>query len=474
MNNILKSSAAIMLLATIVTLSACKKNFEQPPAPTDAVGLEANTSIATLKALHTVSAAYDVITSDIIISGIVTANDKSGNLYKQIFIQDTTGAMQVMIEAASLYGTYPVGRRVFIRCKGLCLTDYHGTMQMGLLTHDQAGIPSVQGILGSNLGDYVIGGSIGNPVEPLAVTTGDLGTNMQNRYINAFIQLEDFEVDAADTSKTYSDTSAYKNTENRAIENCTGSSILVRNSAYASFAAFKMPKGNGSIAAIYTIYNSDKQLLLRDTSDVKFYNLRCGAAPSNALLYEDFEAYPASSTTPYVNVSIPDWVNVAEGPNFIYTNRIFSGNKYAYVSAFNSALTVANTWLVTKAVDLDATTNEQLSFSTKQDFRMTNYTGSGTDVASTMRVMYSTNYTGSGDPFAAGVIWTDLTGYTLSPGTTSGSPFPTDYTVSGSIDLSAINGIVRIAFKNEGSDQTGTANDHTSSWEIDNILIVGD
>src|SRR6476660_7602474 len=126
MNKILKLFAGILVLASIGTMSACKKNYDQPPGPTDDVNIVANTTIETFKALHTTSGAYDIISSDIIISGIVTANDKSGNLYKQFFIQDTTGAMQVMVEASSLYGTFPVGRRVFIRCKGLCLSDYHG------------------------------------------------------------------------------------------------------------------------------------------------------------------------------------------------------------------------------------------------------------------------------------------------------------------------------------------------------------
>ena len=284
MNKIVKLFSGIVLLASVVTMNACKKSFDNPPAPSDNVNIVANTSIATLKSLHAFSGAYDVINSDIIISGIVTANDKSGNLYKQIFIHDTTGAMQILIEASSVYGTFPVGRRVFIRCKGLCITDYHGTMEVGMLTQTDAG-PAVQGILSSDIGKYIVGGSLNNDVTPIPVTASDLGTNMQDRYINELIRLDDYEFQAADTAFTYSDTSAYKNTLNRTIKNCTGSTVLVRNSAYANFTAVPLPKGHGDIAAIYTIYKStptstfpaDKQLLLRDTSDVHFYGDRCGS-----------------------------------------------------------------------------------------------------------------------------------------------------------------------------------------------------
>lgn len=287
MNKIVNLFAAIVLFASISTMSACKKTFDQPPGPSD-VNLVANTTIATLKALHTTSGMNDQITTDIIISGIVTANDRSGNLYKQLFIQDTTGAIQVLLDASSLYGTYPVGRRIFVRCKGLTVTDYHGTMELGILAN-VGGANSVQGIPGSLIGKYIVGGSINNPVTPLLVTQADLGTNMQNRYINALIELDGYEFAATDTANTYGDTSTYKNTVNRTIKNCTGGTLLVRNSAYANFASVKIPKGNGNIVSIYTIYkstptstNTDKQLLLRDTSDVQFNDGRCGSAPPPA------------------------------------------------------------------------------------------------------------------------------------------------------------------------------------------------
>jgi hypothetical protein len=385
-----------------------------------------------------------------------------------------------MLEASSVYSSFPVGRKIWVRCNGLCLTDYHGTMQLGVLTNDQ-GIPGVQGILPADIDNHIVGGSINNPVAPIAVTPSDLGTSMQDRYINALVQLQDFEFIPADTSKTYSDTSAYKNTENRTIKNCSGSSLIVRNSAYANFTAVPLPKGNGSITSIYTVYRStptsstvDKQLLLRDTSDVQFVNARCGSAPSNALLFENFESYPANTTSPYSQISIPGWQNLAEiTGSYTYTNRIFSSNKYAYVSPFGANIPTTSTWLVTKGINLNNTTTETLTFDTKQDFRMSNYTGTGVDVSSTLRVMYSTNYTGTGNPWAAGVTWTDFTGVTLSPGTTTGSAFPTSYTNSGNIDLSSISGTIYIAFKNEGADPSGTNSDHTSAWEIDNIKIIG-
>jgi len=285
MNSLTKLFFSLAIASiTVFAITSCKKDFDQPVGPTDDVNIVPNTSIQGLKTYHTISGALDVINQDVIISGIVVANDKSGNFYKQLFIQDSTGAMQLMLDASSLYTSYPVGRRVFVKCKGLTLSDYYGNLQLGV-TAVVGGTPSVQAIPGALIGQYVIGGSINNPVEPITVNINDLGTGLNDKYINALVKLEGYEFVAADTAKTYSDTSAYKSTQNRLISTGCNSTVkpTVRTSAYANFAGVKLPKGNGSITAIYTIYKSSfgsatKQLIIRDTNDVQFYGNRCGSS----------------------------------------------------------------------------------------------------------------------------------------------------------------------------------------------------
>lgn len=479
MNKIVKLITAVMLVAAVGTFSACKKTFDQPPGAGE-VNIVANTSIDGLKAYHTIPGAYDQITDDVIISGIVVANDKSGNFYKQLFIQDTTGAIQLLVDAYSLYATYPVGRKVYVKCKGLTLSDANNNMVMGVKAI-VAGLPSMEGIPGGVLDQYLIGATLNNPVTPITVTLADLGTSLNNRYINALVKLEGYEFIPADTSKPYSDTSAYKSTQNRLISLGCGSSIstVVRTSAYANFAGVPLPKGNGSITAIYTIFKSSptsstttKQLIIRDTSDVQFTNGRCGAPPPGTvvLLDENFESQTATTTFPYNPITITGWNNLSEVGTKVYDARIFSSNKYAYMSAFGTNAPDIKTWLVTKGISLDGTANETLTFETKQDFLLTTAPG-GTNVASALKVLISSNYTGTGNPWAA--TWTDITSLaTLSPGSTT-SNFPSSYTASGAIDLSTYSGTVYIAFKYEGADPSGTASDKTSAWEIDNIRVLG-
>ena len=467
MNKFSKLISAFILVAAMVTVGACKKTFDAPPGPSDP-NIEANLTIAQLKAYHSVNGAYDLIDQDIIVSGIVVGNDKSGNFYKQLFIQDTTGAIQILVDANSLYTSYPVGRKVFIKAKGLTLTDYNGTMQLGVKANI-AGLPSVEAIPSSLASNYLIGGSVGNPVEPMIVTVSDLGTSMQNRYINALVKLQNFEFTDADKDKTYSDTSAYKKTTNLNIKNCTGAALIVRTSAYANFAGVNVPDGNGDITFIYTTFGTTRQLIIRDTSDVQFYGLRCdgstggGGNPPGTLLFENFESQtvPATGINP---ITITGWQNLSEAGNRTWNAKTFGGTKYAEASAFGSALPSVINWLVTPALALTGTT-KTLSFDTKQGF-----TGPvGNTTFSDFKVLISTNYTGTGNPWAPGVTWTDLTSQAaLSAG--SATSYPTNYTNSGIIDLNAYSGNVYIAFKYIGADVTG--NKKTSTWQLDNIKVT--
>ncbi len=284
MKKIQQMFLAVILVAAITTFTACNKSFDAPPAPSDP-NITANVTIQNLKTYHTVPSSLDLISQDVIISGIVVANDKSGNFYKQLFIQDSTGSIQLQIDATGLYASYPVGRKVYVKCKGLTLSDYYGTMQLGIKSV-VGGVASLQGIPGASISNYLIGASLNNPVVPMTVTLSQLGSGLSDRYINSLIQLEDYEF--TDTANTYSDTSAYRSTQNRNIVKGCGNTtpVIVRSSAYANFTGVRLPKGNGSIAAIYTVYKSftgtaTKQLIIRDTSDVKFTNPRCGQLPAS-------------------------------------------------------------------------------------------------------------------------------------------------------------------------------------------------
>jgi Family of unknown function (DUF5689) len=461
MNKIFKLMTAVMMVVTTLTFSACKKNFDNPPGAADPAIL-ANTSIKALKAMHTSAGAYDVITSDIIISGVVVADDKSGNLYKQLFIEDSTGGLQIMLDANSLYGTYPVGRKIFIMCKDLCISDYNNTMQLGVKAL-VGGVPSLEGIPANLISKFVVGGSINNPVLPTVVTFAQLNTvyapanqPWQHPYIGRLIQLDDYAFTNPNTS--YSDTSAYKSTLNRDIKNCAGNLLTVRNSAYANFAALPLPQGRGSIVALYTVFGSTKQLLLRSSDDVKFSGSYSCPLPPGLVFLEDFETIGANSNT----LTLPGWNNIQEvgtNPNSLYQNAVFGSGpvKCAKVSAFNTGGLVTS-WLISPPISLTGTTTPKLNFTTSAGFISA--------LTPQFRVYISTTYAGSGTP--SGFFTTQLPAIIAVPPASGFSSFLS----SGAINLTAYVGqTIYIAFRYDGNDPTGTPNDATATYEVDDITV---
>ena len=370
MNKIKQLFSVVIMIAAIGTFSACKKTFDAPPGPGD-VNLVANTSIQSLKTYHTIPGVFDIITEDVIISGIVVANDESGNIYKQLYIQDTTGAIQLMVDAYSLYASYPVGRRVYVKCKGLTLSDYNGNLELGYKAVID-GLPSMQGIPGGLVNNFLIGGSLNNPVQPITVTVSQLGTALNDKYINSLINIEGYEFANSDTSKTYGDTSAYKSTVNRYVNLGCGSNIntVVRTSGYANFAGTHLPKGNGSITAIYTIYKSGntatKQLILRDPNDVRLDSPRCGGNPIPPNPGGRVTIASVRALYTGANIKLTSSASIAGVVTSDAVNKNISAGSFIIQDASGAAVTVyaggTITYNIGDSIVLDITNDSLLSY----------------------------------------------------------------------------------------------------------------
>lgn len=73
-------------------------------------------TIAELKLLF--SGTNLKLTDDIIISGIVVANDKSGNIFNQIIIDDGSAGISVAIDQNALNGEFPSGKKNLCKMQG--------------------------------------------------------------------------------------------------------------------------------------------------------------------------------------------------------------------------------------------------------------------------------------------------------------------------------------------------------------------
>jgi len=442
MNQVSKKLSFLFVLSAIfITINSCKKTFDAPPAPSDPNLIVTNT-IKELKAMHTVAGALDMINSDMIIAGTVIANDKSGNLYKTIYIQDATGSIQLSLDASGLFNSYPVGRKVFVKCKGLCLSDYNNMIQLGVKA-TVAGTPSFQAIASNLIGQYVVGGSVNNPVTIKTVTIADLKTNMQDSLLGTLIRLKDFEF--ADTTKTFADTSAYKNDLNLDIRNCSGSSIIIRTSGYANFAGVKAPGGNGDVVALYTVFRTTRQLILRDTSDLQLKGSRC------SLFEENFQGSASSGTSP---LSLPGWFNIQETGDVPYTMATFGTNVFPKVSAFASTqlpTTNISSWLITPGINIPTGSTPKFTFTCARRYP-----------AGTFKVYVSDNFNGNNVGTANWQLLTTV------PGGPSNAFTPFD--LFGPFDFSSYAGKkINIGFRYEAA--AGTSKFDVGTYEPDDIKI---
>ncbi len=257
----------------IFIIVSCNKKFDEPPVYTPPV-IQSTLTIAQLKQ-DFVYGSFKQVTSDDVIEGVVIANDSSGNFYKQIIIQDETAGIAINIDDYNLFTAFPLNRKVYVRLKDLYLHDVNNLIQ---LSGSFDGNNSFIGIHHNNINKVLVKGNLNTPLIPKPVSVSELNDSYQNM----LVQLQDFYFQPADTVKTYANVLT-KASGNFTLKSCSAESITLRNSGYANFADVKVPSGRGTITAVYSVYNSTKQLYIRDTSDIQFKNERCTGGSLNTL-----------------------------------------------------------------------------------------------------------------------------------------------------------------------------------------------
>lgn len=437
----------ILLLSCIFCLPfGCIKNFDQPPL-NSGVDAKATISIRQLRDAH-IPGNFEKFTDNQIITGVVVANDESDNFYKSIVIQDSTAGITIRLDGLGLAADYPLGKRLFVRLNGLWLGEYGGMLQLGgAIDQSNPLFPELIPIPSPLFSKVILNGGIEKMPLPMLIRFEQLKDTMQSRLIT----IDSIEFTASDTAKTFSDINN-KATVSHTLRICNSGSLYLRTSGFASFAAIKTPRGNGKITGIYSVFGSQKQLMIRDTSDIQMNGLRCTSGGAKLLFYEDFESIPVN-----VNLAMNGWKNISETGGVLFTGKISSSNRYAEIGAFATNQLVVSTWLVLPPVNLNNSSNEQLSFITKDAF----------DNGASLQVYISTNYDGT-LPWKA--KWTLLKSL-ISKG--SVNSIAAKFTSSGNISLSGFTGNIHIAFKYDGNDLPGINNKRTTTFQLDEIKIMG-
>lgn len=419
-----KTTVALSLMISgMVVINSCKKEFDHPPFK----GInDGNKVMVDLLKARTPSSGsyYRFGGGDTNLYGTVLADESSGNIYKQTFIQDDNGgAIQLNLLNT---GGLAVGDRIRVNLNKIYVVNANNMIYLDSV----------------DLGKSVVKLSSGNPVTPKVVTIGQIlagsvPTN-SNSLQSQLVLIENSEF--VEKGLPFADAIGKANV-NRTLKACgaTGS-LTVRSSGYANFAAKPIPAGNGTFVAIVTQYNSTMQMTIRNYNEINMPNDGCPVIPPppGTYLVKDFSDGSATSG---------GWSNQNASGNINWTAASlgsWANKPYGNCSNYNGSNVACESWLISPAIDLSGSTTPILNF-----MNAYNYTGPA------MTLYVSTNYT-SGLPNTA--TWTQL------PFTASAGSFA--FTNSGNVALSAYKTAnTRIAFKYTGTNSNG------STWEVDDIVV---
>ncbi|MBP1617848.1 MAG: hypothetical protein H6Q14_1675 [Bacteroidetes bacterium] len=419
----------IVVLSVALLAVSCTKDYETPPftepsyvAPTDKlISVEA---FRTMFASATTSPT--VIEDTLFIQARVVGNDVSGNIYKQIYLQDATGGIVVGVDQSSIYAYYKVGQEVFLELQGLSVLTYGGELQIGYKGTSSSRIPWDTFTAHAHLNSW----PDLSQVDTAEVSLADLTASMKN----TLVELDSvyFVNEGSEQFAVASSGSAVSQT----LKDKDGNSIDVRTSVYADFSTDSLPVGYGKIVGVLSKYNGSWQLSVRSRDDIKTFSGEMAVFLDETLLTQDsFNKFTAYSVT-----GTQAW-GVSTSYGAMITGYL-SGTNYANED-----------WLISPASDLSTKTSVSLSFYHASGPTASLYVGKDSGYYT---VWVSNDYT-SGDPSTA--TWTQLT--PLTYGTAAWTYVASTF----SIPEANLKSNFRFAFKYMSSAT------QSATWEIKNVSL---
>lgn len=384
-----------------------------------------NTDGKTMKTVAEVKAYFSgtlaQIPDNAYLKAQVTANDKTGNLFKYIYVEDKTGGIRVNIDMNSLY-TDPrffVGKYLIISLKDLYVGSVRGEVQLG-------------GLFSGNVGRVVP-----NDIYKHFFTTTDFTevvatektiTGLTDGDVGRWIKIKDLQFIKDDLGESFSG--------KRTLEDCSGKKIILNTSSFASFAGAQLDNGKGDVYAVLTKNNADYELWITNQLGADLDGNRCdGTLPVFANIFRDG----------FTNLS--NWTAVSITGTQVWATTTF-GNPAP--SAIMNGNRLANEdWLISKKITIPSEYTE-VFFSFETDARFT---------GNPIEVYVTDNYTGN----VTTTTWTKKTA-NLDTDLNAFAGFVS----SGKVDVTSFKGKdLVVAFKYTSVDGAST------TWEIDNFSVKG-
>ena len=222
--------------------------------------------------------SYEQITEDVQIKGRVVGNDIGGNIYNEVSIDDGTGAILICISQGGLFSYLPVGQEIVVDLKGLYIGGYGKQAEIGMPYTNAKGNSYVSRMSRVLWNKHFKLTGVADASKVVAEEF-DLSKRTNEEYFTAnngkLMTIKNVEFTNADGKTTFapSDEKDAANSVNRGLSQngkpIATSSLVVRTSSYADFAAKQLPTGKLNITGVFTRYRTTWQILIRDERDIQ-------------------------------------------------------------------------------------------------------------------------------------------------------------------------------------------------------------
>jgi hypothetical protein len=267
---------------------------------------------------------WAVIEKDIQIKGYVTCNDRTGNMYKEISLQDETGAISIGVNYGGLFGILPEGQEILIALKGLHIGNYRQQATIGIQYWDKNGTNCVgrmplpiwndhytftaskrmsreeldkwAGVTDALNGDKTVKAFFADCIDydgknfintsldiekdqgrlvvlkNVTIHDGGYYDNDTENYLSGipFVPGESAYVIRDNTKgETYSSSWTFNEMENNTKN---AGAVALYTSSYADFAATKLPTGKFHVIGVVKRYKDEWEFIIRDLIDIKIVN----------------------------------------------------------------------------------------------------------------------------------------------------------------------------------------------------------
>ena len=275
-------------MSGMLVLASCMNNWDTEEVSNDLysnpnIG-EPTTTVSNLRKTYSSAIndnSYELINSDMIVEGIVVANDISGNIYQYIYIQGLNedgsintdeGGIGVGIKGIGcLYTLYPVGQKIRISLKGLYVGGYGQSPRIGMPFINTNGAMRMGPMTFEMMQSHIK--KVGTPDPSAAVakeiTANDLTPNNIDKLTPMLVVMKNCKI--SDTGWPFAHWEVGGDTYSEYHDiSINGKNVkqLLYTSTSATFAGDTIQAGQKMIYGLLNRYSSSYQLSLRSLDDI--------------------------------------------------------------------------------------------------------------------------------------------------------------------------------------------------------------